>query len=98
MSYKLPLTLKNEQDLKVFENYLNDDRKRFSDIRSDNALINYLQNKIGEFILLETAFGLRKGKLLRVGKDFLCISCKFPQNEMLINFSKINSFILPQGN
>ena len=98
MPYELPMTSKNEQDLKIFENYLNDDIKRFSDLKRENSLQIKLQNKIGKFIVLETAFGLRKGKLLEVGSDFLSISCKIPQNQMLITFSKINSFILPQGN
>lgn len=98
MPYELPMTIKNEQDLMAFENYLNDDIKRFSDVKNDNTLKTRLQNKIGKFIVVETYFGLRKGKLLEVGEDFLCISCKTPQNQMLISFSKINSFILPRGN
>lgn len=98
MPYELPMSIKNEQDLKVFESYLNNDIKRFSDVKSENSLESLLQNKIGQFIVLETYFGLRKGKLLEVGKDYLSISCKIPQNQMLIKFSKINSFILPLGN
>lgn len=98
MPYELPMSIKNEQDLKAFESYLNNDVKRFSNAKSENSLKNRLQNQTGKFIMLETVFGLRKGRLLEVGNDFLSISCKAPQNQMLINFSKINSFILPREN
>ncbi len=98
MPYKLPMTINDEQDLKAFENYLSDDIKQFSKTKSEISLKSSLKAQIGQFVLLETVFGLRKGKLLEVGSDFVGISCNNPKNQMLISFSKINSFILLRGN
>lgn len=98
MSYKLPMSISTEQDLNAFENYLLNDIKQFSKTESENTLKSLLQKNINKYITLETTFGFRKGKLLAVGMDFVCLGCKNSQNQLLINFSKINSFILPQGN
>lgn len=98
MSYKLPMNIKGEKDLEAYKKHLLDDIAHFSRTKNENNLHFLLQELIGKFIILETAFGFKKGKLLQAGNDYIRISCTNNQNQMLIAFSRINSIILPQGN